>query len=43
MRGEDDAVVPAGEKGEIWVRGEQVAGEYVGRSALDRGRLVPHP
>jgi acyl-CoA synthetase (AMP-forming)/AMP-acid ligase II len=24
----------AGDKGEIWVRGEQVAGEYVGRSAL---------
>ena len=25
----------AGEKGEIWVRGEQVSGEYVGRSVLD--------
>jgi acyl-CoA synthetase (AMP-forming)/AMP-acid ligase II len=34
VRGEDDVVVPAGEKGEIWVRGEQVAGEYVGRSVL---------
>ncbi len=34
MRGEDDEVVPVGEKGEIWVRGEQVAGEYVGRSML---------
>ncbi|HEY1733504.1 MAG TPA: class I adenylate-forming enzyme family protein, partial [Acidimicrobiales bacterium] len=34
VRGEDDAVVAAGEKGEIWVRGEQVAGEYVGRSVL---------
>ncbi len=30
-----EAVLPAGEKGEIWVRGEQVAGEYVGRSVLD--------
>jgi acyl-CoA synthetase (AMP-forming)/AMP-acid ligase II len=35
VRGEDDAVMAAGEKGEIWVRGEQVAGEYVGRSVLD--------
>ncbi|HVT41367.1 MAG TPA: class I adenylate-forming enzyme family protein [Acidimicrobiales bacterium] len=34
VRGEDDEVLPAGEKGEIWVRGEQVAGEYVGRSVL---------
>ncbi len=33
--GPDEAVLPAGEKGEIWVRGEQVAGEYVGRSVLD--------
>jgi acyl-CoA synthetase (AMP-forming)/AMP-acid ligase II len=35
VRGEDDQTLPAGEKGEIWVRGEQVAGEYVGRSVLD--------
>jgi fatty-acyl-CoA synthase len=35
IRGEDEAPVPAGEKGEIWVRGEQVSGEYVGRSVLD--------
>ncbi len=35
IRGEDEVVVAAGEKGEIWVRGEQVAGEYVGRSVLD--------
>jgi fatty-acyl-CoA synthase len=34
VRGEADEVLPAGEKGEIWVRGEQVAGEYVGRSML---------
>ena len=34
VRAEDDSVLPAGEKGEIWVRGEQVAGEYVGRSVL---------
>ena len=35
IRDESEAVVPAGEKGEIWVRGEQVSGEYVGRSVLD--------
>jgi fatty-acyl-CoA synthase len=35
VRGEDAVTLPAGEKGEIWVRGEQVAGEYVGRSMLD--------
>ncbi len=35
VRGEDDTALPPGEKGEIWVRGEQVAGEYVGRSVLD--------
>jgi fatty-acyl-CoA synthase len=34
VRGTDDAVLPAGEKGEIWVRGEQVAGEYVGNNVL---------
>jgi acyl-CoA synthetase (AMP-forming)/AMP-acid ligase II len=34
VRGSDDEVLPPGEKGEIWVRGEQVAGEYVGRSML---------
>jgi acyl-CoA synthetase (AMP-forming)/AMP-acid ligase II len=35
VRGEDEQALPAGAKGEIWVRGEQVAGEYVGRSVLD--------
>jgi acyl-CoA synthetase (AMP-forming)/AMP-acid ligase II len=34
VRDPDGEPLPAGEKGEIWVRGEQVAGEYVGRSAL---------
>jgi acyl-CoA synthetase (AMP-forming)/AMP-acid ligase II len=34
VRGSDEAALPAGEKGEIWVRGEQVAGEYVGHSTL---------
>ena len=35
IRDESEAPVAAGEKGEIWVRGEQVSGEYVGRSVLD--------
>ncbi len=30
----DGAPVPAGEVGEVYVRGEQVAGEYLGRSLL---------
>jgi acyl-CoA synthetase (AMP-forming)/AMP-acid ligase II len=34
VRGADEAALPRGEKGEIWVRGEQVAGEYVGHSTL---------
>jgi acyl-CoA synthetase (AMP-forming)/AMP-acid ligase II len=34
VRGDDEAALPAGKKGEIWVRGEQVAGEYVGRTTL---------
>ncbi len=34
VRDEDEAVLPPTQKGEIWVRGEQVAGEYVGRTAL---------
>jgi acyl-CoA synthetase (AMP-forming)/AMP-acid ligase II len=31
IRGADGTPVGAGEPGEIWVRGEQVAGEYLGR------------
>jgi len=34
VRGADDEVLGPGEKGEIWVRGEQVAGEYVGNNVL---------
>jgi acyl-CoA synthetase (AMP-forming)/AMP-acid ligase II len=34
VRGENEVALPSGEKGEIWVRGEQVAGEYVGLSLL---------
>jgi acyl-CoA synthetase (AMP-forming)/AMP-acid ligase II len=35
IRDESESAVATGEKGEIWVRGEQVSGEYVGRSVLD--------
>ena len=34
IRDPDGTPCPPGEKGEIYVRGEQVAGEYLGRSAL---------
>jgi acyl-CoA synthetase (AMP-forming)/AMP-acid ligase II len=34
IRSSDGASVPVGARGEIYVRGEQVSGEYVGRSAL---------
>ncbi len=34
VRGLDEVALPPGEKGEIWVRGEQVAGEYVGNNTL---------
>jgi len=34
VRGIDEEILPQGEKGEIWVRGEQVAGEYVGNNVL---------
>ena len=35
IRGADGRPVPAGEVGEIWVRGEQVAGEYLGAGDAD--------
>ncbi|WP_299950600.1 class I adenylate-forming enzyme family protein [uncultured Modestobacter sp.] len=37
-----DRVVPAGEEGELWVRGEQVSGEYEGQgSVLDEAGWFP--
>ena len=33
IRGEDGTVLPPGEIGELWVRGPQVSGEYVGSGA----------
>ncbi|MBV1918699.1 MAG: acyl--CoA ligase [Sphingomonadaceae bacterium] len=41
IRGEDGVVQPAGELGEIYVRGEQVSGEYKGKSALDAEGWFP--
>ncbi|HEU5449957.1 MAG TPA: AMP-binding protein [Acidimicrobiia bacterium] len=34
IRAPDGSVLPAGERGEIYVRGAQVSGEYLGRRAL---------
>jgi acyl-CoA synthetase (AMP-forming)/AMP-acid ligase II len=42
IRGEDGAVLPAGETGELFVRGEQVSGRYTGiGSALDAQGWFP--
>ncbi|TGD76256.1 long-chain fatty acid--CoA ligase [Mangrovimicrobium sediminis] len=41
IRDEDGKVLPAGERGEIYVRGEQVSGEYRERSALDAEGWFP--
>jgi len=41
IRDEDGRPLPAGERGEIYVRGEQVSGEYRGRSALDADGWFP--
>ena len=41
IRDEDGRVLPHGERGEIYVRGEQVSGEYRERSALDRDGWFP--
>ncbi|TXC70299.1 acyl--CoA ligase [Sphingomonas ginsenosidivorax] len=41
IRDEDGHVLPAGERGEIYVRGDQVSGEYKERSALDAQGWFP--
>lgn len=41
IRDEDGKVLPPGEAGEIYVRGEQVSGEYKERSALDADGWFP--
>lgn len=35
IRDADGTPVPVGDRGEIWVRGEQVSGEYLGNAATD--------
>jgi acyl-CoA synthetase (AMP-forming)/AMP-acid ligase II len=41
IRDEEGRLLPTGEAGEIYVRGEQVSGEYRERSALDRDGWFP--
>ncbi len=41
IRDEDGQPLPAGERGEIYVRGDQVSGEYRERSALDAKGWFP--
>lgn len=41
IRGENGEVLPLGEAGEIYVRGEQVSGEYKEKSALDAEGWFP--
>lgn len=41
IRGEDGEVLPAGQAGEIYVRGDQVSGEYREKSALDADGWFP--
>jgi acyl-CoA synthetase (AMP-forming)/AMP-acid ligase II len=41
IRSADGAVAPVGERGEVYVRGEQVAGEYLGRSLLTEDGWFP--
>ena len=41
IRGPAGEVMPAGSAGEVYVRGEQVAGEYLGKSLLDAEGWFP--
>ena len=41
VRDPDGKPVPTGERGEIFVRGEQIAGEYLGRSVLTEDGWFP--
>jgi acyl-CoA synthetase (AMP-forming)/AMP-acid ligase II len=41
IRGESGEVLPVGEPGEIYVRGDQVSGEYKEKSALDAAGWFP--
>ncbi|KSZ56087.1 AMP-dependent synthetase [Rhodococcus pyridinivorans KG-16] len=41
IRDDQGRSVPSGEAGEVWVRGEQVSGEYLSHSATDSGGWYP--
>ncbi|XEM94813.1 class I adenylate-forming enzyme family protein [Rhodococcus sp. JVH1] len=41
VRSDDGSVLPAGAAGEVWVRGEQVSGEYLSHSAMGEGGWYP--
>jgi acyl-CoA synthetase (AMP-forming)/AMP-acid ligase II len=41
IREEDGTPLPPNSVGEVWVRGEQVAGEYIGRSAVVKDGWFP--
>jgi fatty-acyl-CoA synthase len=41
VRDRDGSVLPAGEVGEIFVRGDQIAGEYLGKSMLNAAGWFP--
>jgi fatty-acyl-CoA synthase len=41
IRGPEGDALPVGQAGEIYVRGEQIAGEYLGRSALTEDGWFP--
>jgi acyl-CoA synthetase (AMP-forming)/AMP-acid ligase II len=41
VRDPDGRTLPVGERGEVWVRGDQVAGEYQGRSSLTADGWFP--
>ena len=41
IRGESGHALPAGAPGEVWVRGEQISGEYVGSKVIDDDGWFP--
>ena len=41
VRSDDGAALPAGAAGEVWVRGEQVSGEYLSHSAVGEDGWYP--
>ncbi|MEU2005110.1 long-chain fatty acid--CoA ligase [Rhodococcus sp. NPDC019627] len=41
VRSDDGSALPSGAVGEVWVRGEQVSGEYLSHSAVGEGGWYP--